>query len=222
MNNTKLRIMNFLQSYGLTVLRSYGLTVLRSYILALLIVLPAISCKKDKENPYLENWKQQNEKAFNDLAINPDYTELWMPGAAGRIFFREIQKGNGKRIFYNSRAEVYYKGWFVVTNADMNKTAGTVFDQKLFDDGVTFKLAVSTLASDNNIYRPPIAGWTIALQYMVEGDKWEVWIPYRYAYGEEGKGNIPGYSTLAFEIELIKAIDPDEYDSSTDSGSSYY
>jgi len=192
------------------------------WLVLLFTVLLVIACKKDKEDPYLETWKQQNEQTFNDLTYNPDYTELRMPGTAERIFFREIRKGEGKRVFYNSRAEVYYKGWFVVTNSDMNKTAGTVFDHQLFDDGVTYKLAISAQASDNNIYKQVITGWSIALQYMVEGDKWEVWIPYHFAYGETGKGSIPGYSTLAFEIELIKAIDPDEYNSSTENDSSYY
>ena len=225
MNNVKLEIMNFLRSYNLTVLRSYNLTVLRSYGLALLIVLLITSCKKDDENPYLEIWKQQNEKAFNDLAFNPDYTELRMSGGyATSIYYRVIQKGEGKRIYYNSRAEVYYKGWFVVTNADMNKTAGTVFDQRLFDDGVTFRLAISAQASDNNIYKQVITGWSIALQYMVEGDKWEIWIPYRLAYYDEKNlpAGMPGFSTLAFEIELIKAIDLDEYNLSTGSSSPYY
>ena len=188
-------------------------------LFALLLIT---SCKKDKVDPYIETWKQQNEKAFNDLAFNPDYTELRMPGSAGSIYYRVIQKGEGKRVFYNSRAEVYYKGWFVATNEDYGIKAGSLFDHHLFDDGVTFKVAISSQAVDNTYKLVYVEGWKIALQYMVEGDKWEVWIPYRYAYGEEGTTGILGYSTLAFEIELIKAIDPDDYDSSSGSNSSNY
>ena len=178
----------------------------------LLAVSLLISCgKDDKVDPYLENWKQQNEKAFNDLELNPDYTKLRLPGGAESIYYRVIEKGEGKRIFYNSRAETYYKGWFVVTNRDYNITAGTVFDQRLFDDGVTFKIAISSEA-ENYVYSANIIeGWQIALQYMVEGDKWEVHIPYRLGYGEEGRYDILGYTTLAFEIELIKAFDRDEF-----------
>jgi FKBP-type peptidyl-prolyl cis-trans isomerase len=181
-----------------------------------------VSCKKDDANPYLETWKQQNEKAFNDLAYNPVFTELRMSGTPGSIYYRVLEQGEGKPVFYNSRAEVYYKGWFVATNEDYAIKAGTVFDQRLFDDGVTFKLAISAQAADSYTYSQVIDGWKIALQYMVEGDKWEVWIPYRYAYGEQGSSGIPGFSTLAFEIELVKAIDPDEFESSTESGGSQY
>ena len=175
----------------------------RFYIGILFVVWLITSCKKDEEHPYLETWRQQNEQAFNDLAENPDFIKLELKGYPGYIYYRVIQKGAGKRVYYTSKAEVYYKGWFVATNNDLNKTAGSVFDQRLFDDGETFNV---TIASGI------IEGWKIALQNMVEGDKWEVWIPYRLAYREEGNGSIPGFSTLAFEIELIEAIDLDDFE----------
>jgi len=174
---------------------------MKKYIGIVLAALIITACNKDDIDPVAEAWKRQNEQAFNNLANNQDFTELKIPGGINiPIYYRVIQKGEGKRLFYNSQAEVYYKGWFVVTNADKNIKAGDVFDQQLFDDGITYKVTVND---------PDLStGWSIALQYMVEGDKWEIWIPYQLASGEGGRGRIPGYTTLAFEIELIKAIDP--------------
>ena len=43
----------------------------------------------------------------------------------------------------------------------------------------------------------------LLLQHMVEGDKYEVWIPQQLAYGASDNGDIPAYSTLIFEIELV-------------------
>merc|ERR1712054_673833 len=50
-----------------------------------------------------------------------------------------------------------------------------------------------------------IKGWTEAMQLMVEGDKWEMYIPSDLAYGERGSPpKIPGGSALIFRMEIIK------------------
>lgn len=50
-----------------------------------------------------------------------------------------------------------------------------------------------------------ISGWTIALQMMKEGDKWEIFLPSEFAYGRQGAGkDIEPDSTLIFIVELIK------------------
>ena len=45
-----------------------------------------------------------------------------------------------------------------------------------------------------------IRGWTEAMQLMVEGDKWEMYIPSNLAYGDSGR--VAG--VLVFTMEIIK------------------
>ncbi len=50
-----------------------------------------------------------------------------------------------------------------------------------------------------------IPGWTEGVQQMTAGSKYRFFIPYQLAYGANGSGkSIPPYSTLIFEVELIK------------------
>jgi peptidylprolyl isomerase/FKBP-type peptidyl-prolyl cis-trans isomerase FklB len=184
----------------------------------LLTVFLIASCDDSNDDEILNVWKTANEQALNDIARNPEYTELKSPGNNGSLYYRILQKGDGKKpIYYTSRVRVYYKGWFVVTNQDLNITKGKVFDQKLFDDGEPATFAVSQAGSTYDTYTGyyspsfPIEGWTITLQYMVKGDKWEVWIPSQLAYGQNGSNQIPGNSVLTFEIEVtdVMGIDGD-------------
>ncbi|MEE1223565.1 MAG: FKBP-type peptidyl-prolyl cis-trans isomerase, partial [Bacteroidaceae bacterium] len=51
-----------------------------------------------------------------------------------------------------------------------------------------------------------IPGWTEALTHMPVGSKWELYIPQDLAYGSHATGNIPAYSTLVFEVELLEIV----------------
>jgi len=51
--------------------------------------------------------------------------------------------------------------------------------------------------------RELIPGFQTALCAMRIGDLWRVYIPWQQAYGKRSDGDIPGCSTLIFEIQLI-------------------
>ncbi|MDR0348967.1 MAG: FKBP-type peptidyl-prolyl cis-trans isomerase [Tannerella sp.] len=185
------------------------------------VSLIASCSKNDDDGVFDKVWKQKNEEAFAAIAKNPGYKELKSLSNYGSIYYKVLKKGEdgAKRVYYNSRAQVYYKGFYVA--AHENIKAGDVFDQRLFEDGIPFNVALSAAVSNQsttnpNGYATTITGWTDVLQHMVEGDKWEVWIPYQLGYGQydvynSGKLTMKGSTTLAFEIELVKAIDLNEF-----------
>jgi len=77
--------------------------------------------------------------------------------------------------------------------------AGTLIDGTEFDS--SYSRGSPTTFAPNQV----IAGWTEAMQLMVEGDKWELYIPSDLAYGAGGSPpKIPGDSALVFIIEMIE------------------
>lgn len=76
---------------------------------------------------------------------------------------------------------------------------GQLIDGKVFDSSVQRGQPASFPV--NGV----IGGWTEALQLMVPGDKWKLYIPSNLAYGERGAGqDIPPFAALIFDIELLE------------------
>jgi FKBP-type peptidyl-prolyl cis-trans isomerase len=50
--------------------------------------------------------------------------------------------------------------------------------------------------------------WDDVLLKMSEGEKLMVVCPFDKAYGPNGMGRIPPYTDIAFEIELLKVVNP--------------
>lgn len=94
---------------------------------------------------------------------------------------------NGTKPAVNSKVKVHYHGTLV---------SGDVFDSSV-QRGEPIEFAVNGV----------IPGWTEALQLMVPGDKWKVYVPHNLAYGAQGAGNVIGpYQALIFEVELLDIV----------------
>lgn len=127
-------------------------------------------------------WQQQNEQYLHD--------NRWHEGVQSTesgLQFRILHKGQGAIAGIQNRVRVHYSGKLI---------DGRVFDSSI-NHGQPAEFSISSV----------IAGWTEALIMMPEGSRWELTLPQYLAYGERGAGtNIPPYSTLIFEVELLQIV----------------
>jgi len=100
--------------------------------------------------------------------------------------YQVIQKGNGKAVKKGDKVTVKYRGSLL---------DGVVFDEtKEGNPAFTFTVGAGQV----------IAGWDEGFQLMKQGDKLKLIIPWTLGYGPRGSGPIPPYSTLLFDVELVK------------------
>ena len=162
------------------------------WMLCLPFILTFSSCGGDDNDANTE-WRDTNEAAFNAVASSTEYQAVTTPGGPGTIYRKVLKSGTGsEQPLSTSRVKALYKGAFY---------DGSVFDAGTSGNDVPVYFPSKTATSFQN--NGVISGFSIALQNMVVGDKWEVWIPWDLGYGAAGSGSIPGYSTLVFEVELL-------------------
>jgi len=78
---------------------------------------------------------------------------------------------------------------------------GTLIDGTKFDS--SYDRGQPTTFAPNQV----IAGWTEIMQLMVEGDKFEMYIPSELGYGDRGSPpKIPGGSVLIFTMEILEIL----------------
>ena len=141
-------------------------------------------------NDYLNNYMQQLQEEA--VAKNKEQEAKFLEENRLRegvqqtetgLQYQVVRMGDGPKPTVADRVKVHYEGTLL---------DGTKFDSS-YDRGepVVFGLA------------QVIPGWTEGLQLMPVGSKFVLYIPSALGYGPQGVGQIPPYSTLVFEVELI-------------------
>ena len=126
--------------------------------------------------------KKLNEKYLVDNQAKAEH-EVTSTG----LQYKVLTKGEGAIPTTKAKVRVHYTGKTI---------EGVVFDSSV-ERGQPAEFVVTQV----------IAGWTEALQFMPVGSKYELVIPQELAYGPRGAGeNIPPYSTLIFEVELLAIV----------------
>lgn len=140
--------------------------------------------------------KNKAEEASNKIKYAPimkegqDFLEqnkkrAGVQTTASGLQYEVLTAGTGIKPLATDSVLVHYKGTLL---------NGKQFDSS-YDRGEPISFPLNQV----------IKGWTEGVQLMPAGSKYKFFIPYNLAYGERGAGqDIPPYSTLIFEVELLK------------------
>lgn len=131
--------------------------------------------------------KQQADSAKNAKAgeefLAANGKKEGVKTTASGLQYKVVKSGSGKTPGPKDTVKVHYHGTLV---------DGTVFDSSV-DRGEPVTFPVDGV----------IPGWTEALQLMKVGDKFQLFIPAKLAYGENGPPKIGPNSALIFDVELL-------------------
>lgn len=125
--------------------------------------------------------KESGEKFLAENAKNDSVVTT-----ASGLQYKVLVEGKGALPTDTTVVKVKYEGRLL---------DGTVFDTNLESEDA-FEVDMK--------YPSVIPGWVEVLKLMPVGSKWEVYIPYSLAYGEQGSYGIEPFSTLIFTIEVLE------------------
>lgn len=141
-----------------------------------------IACKDDDKTISSEDNKKAGEQFLAENAQRQGITVT-----QSGLQYEVLTEGTGKKPKASSRVKCHYQGKLI--------------------DGTTFDSSYSRHQPATFALYEVIPGWTEGLQYMTEGSRYRLYLPYNLAYGASGAGIIPPYSALIFEVELLEVLD---------------
>ncbi len=186
---------------------------IKHYLFISLSLLGMVSCSEaDDEELNLGDWQKANETYFEaqyQTHISQTATSFVLPSWSqpsnrplgevahtSCVLVDVISSGYGTLSpYFTDSVKVNYTGRLIPTT---DYPYGYIFEKSFlttYDPVVDVPVTIAVSGS--------IDGFCTALQQMHRGDKWKVTIPYQMGYGTTEKTNIPAYSTLIYEIELV-------------------
>lgn len=145
-----------------------------------------VKSRNDQRAAQLQNdYPEETAKAAKDLASFLAKNKIEVEPTASGLYYVVTEPGNGEKPQVGKPVTMHYTGKLL---------NGTVFDSSVErDQPFQFVLGVGQV----------IPGWDEGVQLMSKGEKGVLYIPYYLAYGERDMGEIPAFSNLMFEVELI-------------------
>lgn len=131
----------------------------------------------------LQAEKGKSEEAAGKTYLAENKGKSGVITTASGLQYMVITKADGAKPKLTDKVKVHYHG--------------TLIDGKVFDSSVDRGEPISFPL--NGV----IQGWQEGVQLMGVGSKYRFFIPHELAYGSRPAGQIPPYSTLIFDVELI-------------------
>ena len=133
--------------------------------------------------------KEEKQKAAGEDFLKKNAQQPGVKVLPSGLQYKVLTEGTGPVAKSTDKVRVHYEGRLI---------DGTVFDSS-YKRGQPATFAPSQV----------IKGWTEALTLMPVGSKWQLYIPQELAYGSRGAGaQIPPYSTLVFDVEVLEIESP--------------
>ena len=146
--------------------------------------LTELSQSRQAEKAKKDSIAAANNKAAGEAFLAQNKTAEGVVTTESGLQYKVITEGTGATPADGDIVKVHYTGTLL---------DGTKFDSSV-DRGEPLEFPIGAV----------IPGWTEMLKLMKVGEKVTAWIPSDLAYGPRGRGpQIPGNSTLVFEMELI-------------------
>jgi FKBP-type peptidyl-prolyl cis-trans isomerase len=153
----------------------------------IIVKLRVIDVVDKDEYEYLlsERYHSSEDTEMNILEKYLDNANIKVKPTESGLYYIETEKGNGRSVQENDLLHVHYTVKYI---------DGNLIETTLGQEPLKYTYGTSQF----------IKGWDEGIGYMHEGGKATLIVPSRLAYGSEGNNKILPYSTLVFDIELIR------------------
>lgn len=201
-------------------------------ICGLIIACAFVACDETggEWNPY-HNWKERNAQWYEQVAdtarqaiaqAKARYGAAWEDHCDWRMYktltksqdynsgkltdsicVKIAKRGEGPITpHFSDTVRLSFRGWLMNTQFDSGD--GKLYDEmRIFTQTYYGDYDPATASPSTSSVSAMISGFQTALQYMVEGDEWFVYLPQELAYGKKAESEIPAYSTLLFRINMV-------------------
>lgn len=173
-----------------------------------------ISCTKDNTEKEDKEWRDYQQRKYNEITSSPDYQKMISRTGNGNLYWKKSSViTDAMKEEVTKTLKITPEGTPYVTDSVVTRYSGWFYDK----NGTKYTFDSTEGSANGQAGRgfrlnQVVPGWADMLMYMTTGEEVEMCIPYQLGYGVYGKkdanGNvvIPIYTTLFFNIKLLKIV----------------